>query len=458
MTVRFTTTAHSTLHGWLLFSIVCAGVSGLLSLLVAAARIPAVGWMLPSANMFYVAMVGHVSFGLIIWLLAFVAAMTAYFAMREGAGFNARRAQIGLAVATLGAGIVLGSVLSGRGETQLTDYVPVQDTPLYFIGFAIFAMGALGALVQYLPAALAKRATLSVPAFGMLAAVVCALIAALALLAAIAALTLRGITNYQSLFWGVGHGLQYVYVTTMAVAWYALARAAIGDLPVQTGWARAAFLLAPLLALPAPLAYFAFDASYWGNLRVPGIALDIGLSVPTFLHLLILGFAMWQARRGFSFRNALKTPEGAALFLSIGLFFAGVALEPRAALGTTQVPAHYHGMVVGGVSTALMGMSYFFLKQMNWRVVREKIARVQLYVFGVGILLSITGLAWAGTLGAPRKTFDAGAGTAYTGAMNYYGIGAGVAAVGGVIFVVALLVALWQSKRAPRIVPVATRQ
>jgi heme/copper-type cytochrome/quinol oxidase subunit 1 len=459
--------AQNLLHGWLLFAVGCAGIAGLLSGIVAGARIPAVGWLLPNASMFYIGMVGHVAFGLVIWLLAFVIALTVYFAVRERMTYDTRAAQWGLAAAMLGAGIVFGSVLNGQGTPFLTDYVPVLETPTYFIGFALFAVGALIALANYLPAALRHRQEISLPAFGMMAPTLCGLIAAAALICALIILAPRSIVEgwrYQSLFWGAGHTLQYVYAATMAVAWYALANAAFGALPIKSDWARTFFLLYPLLALTAPLAYFVFDPSYSANLRVPGILLDEGLSVPTILHFALIVWAIVQARRKRALPPlgaALRKPEGAALVISMGLYLVGAALEPRAALGTTRVPAHYHGMVVGGVTTALMGLGYHLLRQMDWQIVREKIARAQLYLFGVGVLISILGLAWAGSLGAPRKTFDAGLGTPYTTSMNFMGIGAGLAALGGAIFVGSVLVALMQWRRAPRVsspIPVITQQ
>ncbi|MBI4786487.1 MAG: cbb3-type cytochrome c oxidase subunit I [Chloroflexi bacterium] len=453
--------SQAVLHGWLFVAIGCAGVAGMLSVLVAAARISAVGWLLPNADMFYVAMVGHVSFGLIIWLLAFVVAITVYFGLRECWGYNVRWLQAALAGAMLGAGIVLGSVLSGQGETFLTDYVPVLETPMYFVGYAIFAVSIVVALACYLPTALRRRTDLSLPAFGMLMAVVGALIAAAALVAALVTLAPRAVADewrYQSLFWGAGHALQYVYVTTMAVAWYTLARGAMGNVPISPSLSRAAFGLAPLLALPAPLAYFAFDATYWGNLRLPGIFLDAGLSLPTVVHMLVIAWAIgqaWRKRALPRWREILGKPEGAALFVSMGLFLVGAALEPRASLDTTRVPAHYHGMVVGGVTTALMGLSYHLLRQMNWQIVREQFARAQLYLFGVGVLISITGLAWAGSLGAPRKTFDAGTGSAYAGSMNFMGIGAALAALGGALFVYNILHALLRRRQAQTEVAIA---
>jgi hypothetical protein len=56
----------------------------------------------------------------------------------------------------------------------------------------------------------------------------------------------------------------------------------------------------------------------------------------------------------------------------------------------------------------------------------------------------IIGLAWAGTVGAPRKAYDAAAGVpvAWNIPMNLMGLGAFLAAAGGVIFVWLVLLAL----------------
>jgi cytochrome c oxidase subunit 1 len=463
---QFDGAAQSLLHSWLLFSIGCAAVAGLLSLIVAGARIPAVGWLLPNANMFYVGMVGHVTFGLIIWLLAFVVAVTVYFAAREQMPYNARVSTFGLALATVGSGVLVASVLNGRGNAILTDYVPVLEDPLFFVGYVIFAIGIIIALLNFLPSLARGHSTLSLPAFGLATAVICSVIAVFALIAGIVALAPHAAVNgwnYQSLFWGTGHTLQYVYVSTMVAAWYILARAVMSGIVINVGWARNVFVLYPLIALPAPLAYFAFDATFWGNLRWPGILLDIGLSVPTFLHILIiaLGIAQsWREKTLPSIGGILRRPEGLALFISMALYLLGAGLEPRDALGTTRVPAHYHAMVVGGVTTALMGLSYYFLRQMELPV-REKLAQAQLYIFGVGVLISVLGLAWGGSQGAPRKTLDAATGTAYSFSMNFMGIGAGLAALGGAIFVGLVLFGLFRWRRALRVtpaVPVVTRQ
>jgi len=56
----------------------------------------------------------------------------------------------------------------------------------------------------------------------------------------------------------------------------------------------------------------------------------------------------------------------------------------------------------------------------------QRSRRVQPYTFGTGVLLTMAGLAWAGTVGAPRKTFDAVLGTGYSTAMNLMGVGAAV--------------------------------
>ena len=69
-------------------------------------------------------------------------------------------------------------------------------------------------------------------------------------------------------------------------------------------------------------------------------------------------------------------------------------------------------------------------------------------------MLLVAGLLGAGDLGAPRKTYDAAVtGVAWLKPMVVMGIGAGIAALGGALFVAILLWSLLRKVEKPR--PVA---
>tara|TARA_B100000315_G_scaffold260142_1_gene319510 strand:- start:4466 stop:4732 length:267 start_codon:yes stop_codon:yes gene_type:complete len=78
---------------------------------------------------------------------------------------------------------------------------------------------------------------------------------------------------------------------------------------------------------------------------------------------------------------------------------------------------------------------------MGIKVYSERIARYQPYLYGLGFLIIIIGLFWAGSYDVPRKAFG------YENpltvlAMNLMGVGAIVAVLGGALFVANTMISL----------------
>src|SRR3989304_10326418 len=65
--------------------------------------------------------------------------------------------------------------------------------------------------------------------------------------------------DFERLFWGGGHVLQFANAMAMAVVGMLLTKFTINKYPVKNGLARALYLLYLVFALPAPIIYFLFD-------------------------------------------------------------------------------------------------------------------------------------------------------------------------------------------------------
>lgn len=444
--------------GWLLFAIATLGIAGILAFLVAMTRTPAVR-LLPSAQSFYTILVGHVTFALIVWGLGFMAALWSYghFGVEQDAGAAGQSllARGGLFLAACGCGMILVSVLAGRGTPSLNDYVPVIEEPVFLVGYATFALGILAALARFLASAVRRWHALSLASFGLVCAAAC-------VLSAVAALTV-GLTRilpghdpaigpvpYQAIFWGAGHALQYAYVAAMVVAWQRMA-AAVQVPPVNQVAARLAFALYPLFALSIPVLYLVNEPTELPALSRASMWLGVGLSIPTLAHAALLAHSAFRGVK-FAFPPRLprilpswRRPEASALAFSLLLYGIGSLLEPSRGGGTLRVPAHYHGVVVGGMTIAFMGLTYNLLPRIGRAVYSRRLAVWQPVVYGVGLLILIAGLGWAGALGAPRKTFDVAAdaaGVAWLLPMGLMGLGALLAVIGGAAFVVNALISL----------------
>ena len=453
-------------HGWLLFAISAAAIAGTLAFAVAMTRTPGVR-LLPSARAFQVILVGHVTFALTIWLLTFIATAWNYVAAKSGIELNGRVGWFGLAASLIGAVIISVPIVTFQGEAVMNDYVPLLDTPLFFIGFVAFLAGIGITAANYLVGVARREKTtgpISLTAYGMACAAAAALTAIVAL--GVAAFRLgigengRIPTEYfQAMFWGMGHSLQYVSVATMVVVWYSLVGIFIGD-PPSGAFRKLALILLTLFAvfpLVTPLPYFLYEPMLVPTKKIWGIMLDVGLSLPVMALGPMLLVWIWRATSLRDWIASLKKipwgePRVMTFVFSAALFAFGLSIHPAVRQGTLRTPAHYHSVVVGGVTLAFMGLAYHLLPVVRRAVVWRRVAIVQPYLFAFGLTFLVAGLLGAGDLGAPRKTYDAAVtGAAWLKPMVVMGVGAGIAALGGALFVAVMMRSLLRKDRSPAV-------
>ena len=457
-------------HAWLLIAIGAAAIAGTLAFLVAMTRTPGVR-ILPSERSFHVILVGHVTFALTIWLQAFISTVWSYVAAQAGLPLNRRVGWAGVIVSLLGAAIISVPIVLFQGVDVMNDYVPLLDTPLFFAGYVVFVAGIGITAANYLAGVLRYRRagtnwagaspapTLPLTAYGM----ACTAVAMLVGLSALGLATFRlglganGRTPfdyYEAMFWGMGHSFQYVNSGTMVVVWYALIGLFLGQPRVNQKFAKGLFTLFAVFPFVTLVPYFVYaDPMALLQHKAWGILLDIGLSLPImFLGPMIL---VWVWRAGAKRASPVQwlkqmpfgDPRVMAFAFSAALFAFGLYIHPAVRQGTLRTPAHYHSVVVGGVTMAFMGLAYHLLAQVDRKVVWRRVAMIQPYLFAIGIMVLVLGLLGAGTLGAPRKTYDAAVtGAAWLKPMVVMGAGAGVAAFGGALFVAVMLWSLIHRK------------
>ncbi len=405
-------------EGWLALAIAAAAIAGALALVITAARLPLLAGSLPP-EAFYKALVGHVTFSLVVWLLSCSVAV----AVQHSGGCAPA---CGPVLGAWGAAAMLaGLVLPGR--PVVVDYLPYVDSPPYIAGYLLFAAAAAvslrpcaGSGASWGPRSLA--------------------LAYAASLAALAAGVVRvGASSSQAAVWAGGHALQFVYVVGLALAWYALA-----GLPYTAfALARAAFGLAAALSWIPALLVLVSDPVELPRWTSVNLAMGAALSVPTLLHLVVLVPRVARSTRGL---------EATALRWSVGLYLLGGLLAPVGAANTLRVTAHYHAMLVGGVTTAFMGVAYRILEESGLPV-RKQTGRLQVRLFGLGVLLTVAALLVAAAQELPRKAYLSTAGPWSLPLVLLAGAAA-FAAVGGGWFVGSAGLALRQARRAPESHPV----
>ncbi len=402
---------------WVALAVAAAATAGVLALVVTAARLPL--WAgLVSPHTFYKALVGHVTFSLVVWLLSCSVAVALHAAGERGEPVpNDSWARM----AGLGAFAMLAGLLS-PGRPVVVDYLPYVESPLYLLGYGLFAAGAAGALWPYArgPASPGAR-SLAVAYAASLAAVGVGLLRA-------------GHASPQAALWGGGHALQFVYVTALALSWYELA----GERDSCQPLTRPGFALSGVLAWLPCLTYFAGDPSALPRQATLNLVQGLALSVPTVLHLGAL--ARLQ-------RRPQDRADEVSLRWSVGLYLLGGLLAPVGGANTLRVTAHYHAMLVGGVTTAFMGVVYRILQQQGFPV-HTRAARWQVRLFGLGVLLTVAALLVAASAGLPRKAY-LGGGHPWQLPSVLLSAAAALSAVGGAWFLSSAAGALWSSRRAP---------
>jgi len=421
-------------------AVVFLAIGGLFGLLVALTRWQAVH-ILP-ADWFYLALTAHGLDVLLVWIIFFEMAVL-YFA--SAVLLNSRLAApkvawTGFWLMLIGALIVNVAVLQGGSSVMFTSYVPMKAAPHFYLGLILFAVGALlGCAVFFGTLVIAKEektyeGSLPLVTFGAVTAAIIAVftIASGAIILIPTFLWSVGLVShidtlmYKLVWWGMGHSSQQINVSAHVAVWYAIAAMVLGAKPISEKISRLAFLFYILflqlasahhmLAEPGLSAEWkVFNTSYAMYLAVLGSMIH-GMTVPGSIE---------AAQRAKGYTNGLfewlrKAPWGnpafSGMFLSLVMFgfiggISGVVLGTEQINvmmhNTLYVPGHFHGTVVAGTTLAFMAVTYLVVPLIFRRhIMFPGLAKIQPYLFGLGVLGLSVFMMGAGTLGVARRHWD----------------------------------------------------
>jgi cytochrome c oxidase subunit I len=346
-----------------------------------------------------------------------------------------------LAFALMVAGMLLtnATVLAGRADVLFTSYPPLQAHPVYYVGIILFAVGALIVTSLFFATLVVARrertyvGSIPLVSFGALTA---AIIAVITLLhgAAIYIPTLLwslGLMNmdpqiYRMVWWGLGHSSQQINVAAHVSIWYLLAALTVGGVVLNEKISRMAFVLYVLFISMASAHHLLVDPGMGPAWKIWNTSYAMYLAVlASMVHGFTVpaGIEMGQRLRGYTrgtFDWLKKAPwsdpgfSGMALSVVIFGFLGGVT---GVTIGTEQiniiahntlrVPGHFHTTVVGGTALAFMAVTYYVLPLIfGKRVAFWSLAKIQPYLFGVGIVILAMSMIFQGIFGVPRRHWD----------------------------------------------------
>ncbi|QID33388.1 cbb3-type cytochrome c oxidase subunit I [Pampinifervens florentissimum] len=421
---------------WLLLSIVSLGLGGLLALVAAIARTPAVYKLVPPGY-FYHSIIGHVdlaivgfflTFSLLLWQLTFREELKTPLYFSLGGIFL----------------IALVSLL-GVGKGVSNNYLPTIDHPLFWLGalffFAGFWLGGFGLLAR------AEKGIFSENPRKHLASI-SILLSIFMLLAFLTSIPKAGSREelylfYERLYWAPGHIHQFINGVMLLYAWYYLFE--IKGIKLELGRLRyVSFLFLSFCFMYVFIPIVFADPVSESARRLTDLGYAVGLGLPIFFHIY---FLLKNYKMG-------KDLYSTAFFISLVLYLLGVFIAYAGVLpslvsyfinpsseyigmkSNLSIPAHYHG-VITSQTLAFMTIAYHLFKELGYTQRLSKLSLPQVYLYGTGMVLFVLGLFFAGLRNAPRKTY----GTGFTDdplvlmSLGLMGIGTLLAVAGGVIFV-----------------------
>lgn len=432
------------LYAWLFLSISSLVFAGIFAILVALARTPVIQEFLPGKEYFYVALVGHVILAVVIWFLAFKGVLWVFTssAVLGVEVFNPSLGWVGFGFSALGTLFLIIPAILGWGGPVLANYVPVLNHPLFYIGLILFAGGITLTIINTsLALWKGRKGHLPVVTFGMGLAGMTVLIAFICF--GLAYYLLLGSSediNFEYLFWGGGHILQFANTIGMVVAWILLTHIVLKTSPITDRMVKLLLIIYLLFALPAPFLYLTHGVTYKeGFTRL--MQWGLGPSTGVIALAIVAGFRdQGQGTRDIPWAD----PGFASLVMSMMTFALGGFISLTIDEGNVKIPAHYHG-VIGAVTIAFMGTAYKLLPLVNREVWSSRIARVQPYLYSLGIILFSLGLFWAGSHGVARKVYGSAQNLDNIQklmGMSLMGLGGFIAILGGASFAINILITL----------------
>jgi cytochrome c oxidase subunit I len=393
-----------------------------------------------SASMYYMSVTAHGILMALVFTTFFIMALGYAVVQKENGEIPWPRlswAMFWLAVA--GVVMALGTVFGFKSSVLYTFYPPLQAHPLFYIGLTLLVVGSWGwaasvvvawrrarAAKQGRPVSLALHATAANAMLWLLATVGVA--AEMLLLLIPWSLGLVKTVDpmlARTLFWYFGHPLVYFWILPAYAIWYTVLPREAGGKLFSDPLGRMVFALFLILSTPVGFHHQFQDPGISAGWKLFHTFNTMVITFPSLVtaFTIVASLEVAGRLRGgkglFGWIRALPwgNPLVSSVLLACLLFMVGGfggAINAAYALNsvvhnTAWVAAHFHLTVGSAAALTFMGACYWLVPKVSGRELELKLlAKVQPYLWFVGMaLFSFTGHI-AGLLGLPRRVFTTG--------------------------------------------------
>lgn len=348
-----------------------------------------------------------------------------------------RAAWVGFWILTAGTILTAIMILLHEGSVMYTFYAPMQASPLFYIGLALFMVGTWiigGAiLAHYFRWKKTNKGQLT-PLFGFMATGTILLwyVASIGVTVSVLLQFLPwslglvdsiNILLSRTLFWYFGHPLVYFWLLPAYMAWYVVIPKIIGGRLFSDSLARLTFVLFLLFSIPVGFHHQLMESGipeFWKYLQV---VLTFAVIVPS----LLTAFSIFA-----TFETAGRDKGGTGLFgwlkklpwkdvRFLAPFIGMIAFIPAGTGGiinashqmnavvhnTLWVVGHFHITVGATVVLTFFGIAYWLIPVLTGRRLTptmNKFGIVQTVLWSVGMFLMSGAMHLLGLFGAPRRT------------------------------------------------------
>ncbi len=415
-----------------------------------------------TAKMYYLSVTAHGVLMALVFTTFFIMALGYVFteAALDRPIEQKRFAWISFWVALLGTVMTAVAVLLGKATVLYTFYPPLKAHPTFYIGATLLIVGSWGWCWVIIRTYLVwKREHPDVrtplPVHGMLATIIVWLLATVGVAAETLLLLIPwslGVVDKidpilaRMLFWWFGHPLVYFWLLPAYIVWYTVTPRVAGGKLFSDPLARLVFVMFILLSTPVGFHHQLGDPGVtagWKLFHVFNTQLIIFPSLLTAFTV-IASFEIAGRMKGAKgwFDWLEKLPWGDPVFSSVALammIFAiggfGGAINAGYGMNamihnTAWVQGHFHLTVGTATALTFMGAAYWLMPKLTGRELElTLLARIQPYLWFMGMLLFSISNHLTGLQGMPRRIYQFAYGGSPVAQQWLYGTG--ISAVGG---------------------------
>ncbi|HEU5303038.1 MAG TPA: cbb3-type cytochrome c oxidase subunit I, partial [Gemmatimonadales bacterium] len=393
-----------------------------------------------SASMYYMSVTAHGVLMALVFTSFFIMALGYAIAQKENGKIPWPRlswAMFWLALA--GVLMALATVFAFKSSVLYTFYPPLQAHPLFYIGLTLLVVGSWGWAASMIaawrtarrsnpgrPVSLAMHATAANAMLWLLATIgVAAEMLILLIPWSLGLVKTVDPMLARTLFWYFGHPLVYFWILPAYAIWYTVLPREAGGKLFSDPLARMVFTLFLILSTPVGFHHQFQDPAISAGWKLFHTFNTMIISFPSLVTAFTIVASLEVAGRlrgGTGLFGWIRTlpwgnPLVASVLLACLLFLVGGfggAINAAYALNsvvhnTAWIAAHFHLTVGSAAALTFMGACYWLVPKVSGRELELKLlAKVQPYLWFLGmVLFSFTGHI-AGLLGLPRRVFATG--------------------------------------------------